>query len=174
MRKILIIALTLIVGAGALFAVDNDQIILKLEHGESTVPKWLLAEATLDDFDSKLDQEDDYFSEDEKTLTLYPSLKTNSTNKIVVTVSGNPLASGSVSTKIGLSASGENSDGGTAVIWDETSAADKITWTESAAGTANRVISHKLEITMDADDYAAAAADNGYQATLTMEISSST
>lgn len=175
---ILLVAFGFIVG---IFADgENAKVELTLTIGEQSVPKWFSEAASAETWASFEGQDNDLTDDDvdvgtDLTIDLYPSVKTNSTSKIQMKVTGKPMTSeGVVGSDIGVTATGDGADiSHRTTEWTTSSSDGYVTWTEEANGTADRVISKKLTLTLDSNDFAAAlGSTNPYKAELTLEIQS--
>ena len=174
---ILLVAFGFIVG---IFADgDNAKVELTLTIGEQSVPKWFSQVASAETWASFVDKDKDLTDDDvdvgaDLTIDLYPSVKTNSTSKIQMKVTGKPMTSDGVGSTIGVTATGDGADTSFSTTkWTSSSPDGYVMWTEEANGTADRVISKKLTLTLDSNDFAAAlGSTNPYKAELTLEIQS--
>ena len=172
---VLLVAFGFVVGVFA--EGETAKVELMLAIGEKSVPKWFSEKASTETWASFVDQEKDLTDDDadvgsDLTIDLYPSVKTNSTSKIQMKVTGNPMTSSGVSSTIGVSATGEGADASNNTAeWTSTSPDGYITWSEETSGTKDRVISNKLTLSLDSNDFAAAlGSTTPYKAELTLEI----
>lgn len=175
---VLLVAFGFVVG---IFAEgETAKVELMLAIGEKSVPKWFSEEASTETWASFVDKDKDLTDDDvdvgaDLTIDLYPSVKTNSTSKIQMKVTGKPMTSDGVDSTIGVTATGDGADTSFSTTkWTSSSSSDGyVMWTEEANGTADRVISKKLTLTLDSNDFAAAlGSTNPYKAELTLEIQS--
>lgn len=186
MKKFLVFALVL-VSACVLFAdtlpINDKQMKVTLSIGENSAAKWAINEFAEDSsfpVDTLWTGMGEYTVSNPATiknseiLSVYPSVKTNNANRVVMKVSGGALKhTKGGSTIIKLTATGVKADTDTSVTWDSNGDELKtITWTElpEKLGDGYRIISHELQLDLEDKSYADALAGS-YEATLTLDVS---
>ena len=178
MKKVILISFIVCAFISAIYAVDSKSVDLTLEIGESNIPVWSKSEITSLSSWPESDLPAQSFGET-LAMTLYPSVKTNTKNRIVMTVSGTVMSADGIDTKIDVTATGTGADvdneeatwTATEATWTATEATGTVVWTEAEGNNkAERIISEKLEVTLDQEDYNAALASDAYKATLTLNV----
>lgn len=171
MKKVILISFIVCAFISAIYAVDPKSVDLTLTIGESIVPMWSTTELSSSTAWPESDLPAQSFGET-LAMTLYPSVKTNTKNRIVMTVSGTVMSADGIDTKIDVTATGTGADvDNEEATWTATEATGTVVWTEAKGNNkAERIISEKLEVTLDQEDYNAALASNAYKATLTLNV----
>ena len=170
MKKVLTIALLVLLCAGFVFAETKD-LTVKLEIGEINTPKWFSEDPVgLSDFDatdgSKEISEKELVTGDEG-VTVYPAVKTNHKGIMKMEITGNPLYSAATGEYITIKASGSSQE----VTWANGSSDDSISYQETGTPSGIRVFSDALTLKVDGTSYDAASAANDYTATITLTTS---
>ena len=171
MKKVILISFIVCAFISAIYAADSKSVDLTLEIGESNIPAWSKSEITSLSSWPETDLPAQPFGET-LTMTLYPSVKTNTTNRIVMTVKGTVMSADGINTKIGVTATGDGADtGNEEATWTSTDDTETVVWTEDKGSKIEqRVISKKLDVTLNQEDYNAALTSNAYKATLTLNV----
>lgn len=189
MRRIVSILLVALVATGALFAASSGNLVgdgavasltadfdLTLDLGSGTEVGWFEAEPTIANWGTgsvtKLTEDQDKaFDAIDSTVELWAGVKSNEAAQIKLEVSGEPLASASVDTSIGIHAAGTGVDGTAQIEWDGTGS-DTLSKTEADVVEAARVIAAKIVFSMDAEDYNNALSADDYTADITLTVTS--
>lgn len=182
MKKTIAILLVLVIGMAGVFAANNSTADLALKtnvpgkYGLKIASRAVTGAtlgAKVTDFNDNLTGAllvtEVLFTDQDLTETLYMNYLSNQKVKATVTTTMNPMASGSVSTKIGYSVA---VDGATAPV--EVGSGDSsvsITFIdEGSVVNGMRVESKAFTITMDSDEWLAASAATDYSTTWTVTL----
>lgn len=170
MKKVLTIALLVLLCAGFVFAETKD-LTVKLKIEEINTPKWFSEEpANVRDFDvtdgSKEITSKDLVTGDEG-VTVYPAVKTNYKGAMEMKITGNPLYSDTTGEYITIKASGDSQE----VTWENGSSEGSISYQETGTPSGIRVFSDALTLKVDGTSYDEASAADDYTATITLTTS---
>lgn len=200
MKKIIFILIFALLITGSVFAQTgeegnsdsttspSDNLTVKLQVTEDTSVAWFIKnKAKLDNWTTENSiNEPAKLSADKLTIDVYPSVNTNRGSAVTIYVYGTALVNGSEGKSIiPLKATGDstdslytvtNFDGGS---WSGSTQETnkyimfKENLPENGGAFAKRVLSPKVTLSVDPDDYSKAAgygADDPYEATLTMTL----
>lgn len=167
MKKVLTIALLVLLCAGFVFAETKD-LTVKLKIEEINTPKWFSEDpVNLSGFDATEEITSKDLVTGDVGVTVYPAVKTNHKGIMKMEITGNPLYSYTTGEYITIKASADSQE----VTWEKSSSEGSISYQETGTPSGIRVFSDALTLKVDGTTYDGASAADDYTATITLTTS---